>query len=249
MRRSIWVWAGLFVLAIGGSAYAWFWFSGGSGEPSTELTTPTIAGQTTTTAGLTTTTGSDQTTTTAGEAASGTFVIQQDQSQATFTLNEVLRGEPKTVVGTTSELAGQFIADFEDLSQTQFSDFVVNARTFTTDSGNRDRAIRGPIILNSATDEFEFITFTVNEAVGLDGSAAPGDTLTFTLVGDLTIRDQTNEVEFEVTASLVDESTVEGTATADVLRSDFGIGIPSVASVADVTDEVTLQMEFVATSP
>lgn len=247
MRRSIWVWAGLFVLAIAGSAFAWFWFSGGSGEPSTELTTPTIAGQTTTTGGPDTTDG-DGTTTTSGGTASGPFVIESEESQATFTLNEVLRGEPQTVVGATSELAGQFVLDLEDLTQTQFSDFVVNARTFTTGSSNRDRAIRGPIILNSATDEFEFITFSVKEALGLDGSAGLGDTLTFTLVGDLTIRDQTNEVEFEVTATLVDASTVDGTATADVLRSDFGIGIPNVPSVADVTDEVTLQLEFVATS-
>ena len=247
MRRSIWVWAGLFVLAIAGSAFAWFWFSGGSGEPSTELTTPTIAGQTTTTGGPDTTDG-DETTTTAGGTASGPFVIESEESQATFTLNEVLRGEPQTVVGATSELAGQFVLDLEDLTQTQFSDFVVNARTFVTGSSNRDRAIRGPIILNSATDEFEFITFSVKEALGLDGSAGLGDTLTFTLVGDLTIRDQTNEVEFEVTATLVDASTVDGTATADVLRSDFGIGIPNVPSVADVTDEVTLQLEFVATS-
>jgi polyisoprenoid-binding protein YceI len=247
MRRSIWVWAGLFVLAIAGSAFAWFWFSGGSGEPSTELTTPTIAGQTTTTGGPDTTDG-DGTTTTSGGTASGPFVIESEESQATFTLNEVLRGEPQTVVGATSELAGQFVLNLEDLTQTQFSDFVVNARTFTTGSSNRDRAIRGPIILNSATDEFEFITFSVTEALGLAGSAGLGDTLTFTLVGDLTIRDQINEVEFEVTATLVDASTVDGTATADVLRSDFGIGIPSVASVADVTDEVTLQLEFVATS-
>jgi polyisoprenoid-binding protein YceI len=247
MRRSIWVWAGLFVLAIAGSAFAWFWFSGGSGEPSTELTTPTIAGQTTTTGGPDTTDG-DGTTTTAGATANGPFVIESEESQATFTLNEVLRGEPQTVMGATSELAGQFVLDLEDLTQTQFSDFVVNARTFVTGSSNRDRAIRGPIILNSATDEFEFITFSVKEALGLDGSAGLGDTLTFTLVGDLTIRDQTNEVEFEVTATLVDASTVDGTATADVLRSDFGIGIPNVPSVADVTDEVTLQLEFVATS-
>ena len=235
------------MLAVGGSAFAWFWFSAGSGEPSTELTTPTIAGQTTTTVGPTTTVG-EGTATSVAETASGAFVIQQEQSQASFTINEVLRGVPTTVVGTTSELAGQFVLDFEELSQTRFSDFVVNARTFATDSSTRDRAIRGPIILNSATDEFEFITFTVTEAVGLGGSAAVGDTFTFTLVGDLTIRDQTNEVEFEVTATLVDDSTVEGTATTEVLRSDYGIGIPNVASVADVTDEVSLQLEFVATS-
>ncbi len=235
------------MLAIGGSAFAWFWFSGGSGEPSTELTTPTIAGQTSTTAGPPTT-GDEGTPTPVAETASGAFVIQPDQSQAIFTLDEVLRGVPTTVVGTTTELAGQFVLDVEDLGQTRFSDFVVNARTFVTDSSNRDRAIRGPIILDSATDEFEFITFKVKEAVGLDGSAAVGDTFTFTLIGDLTIRDQTNEVEFALTASLLDDSTVEGTATANVLRSAFGIGIPNVAFVADVSDEVTLQLEFVATS-
>ncbi|CAN5872436.1 hypothetical protein BH23ACT4_BH23ACT4_07170 [soil metagenome] len=236
------------MLAIGGSAFVWFWFSGGSGEPSSELTTPTIAGQTTTIAGPTTTGAEATTTTSAAESASSAFVIQQEQLQATFILDEVLRGEPTTVVGATSELAGQFVLDLVDLSQTQFSDFVVNARTFATDSSTRDRAIRGPIILNSATDEFEFITFTVTDVVGLEGSAAVGDTFTFTLIGDLTIRDQTNEVEFEVSASLLDSSTVQGTATADVLRSDFGIGIPNVASVADVTDEVTLQLELMATS-
>ncbi|HUF95491.1 MAG TPA: YceI family protein [Acidimicrobiia bacterium] len=244
MRRSLWVWTGLFVLALGGSAYAWFWFSGGSGEPSTELTTPAVAGQTTTIgrSGEVTTSSSE------GESADIAFVIQSEESEATFTLDEVLRGEPQTVVGATSEVAGQFILNLDDLSLTQFSDIVVNARTFATGSSNRDRAIRGPIILNSASDDFEFINFVVREAVGLDGSADIGDTLTFTLLGDLTIRDQTNPVEFDMTAALVDETTVEGTATAEVLRSDFGIGIPNVPSVADVTDEVTLQLEFLATS-
>jgi polyisoprenoid-binding protein YceI len=242
MRRSLWVWTGLFVLALGGSAYAWFWFSGGSGEPSTELTTPTIAGDTTTTG-----VSGGETSTSEGESAGLAFVIRPEESEARFTLDEVLRGEPQTVVGATSEVAGQFILDLGDLSQTQFSDIVVNARTFATGSSNRDRAIRGPIILNSATVDFEFITFVVSGAVGLAGSAGVGDALSFTLVGDLTIRDQTNPVEFEVTATLVDETTVEGTATAEVLRSDFGIGIPNVPSVADVTDEVTLQLEFLAT--
>ena len=248
MRKSIVVGGIVAILAIGGTAFAWFWFSGGSGEPSTELTTPTIAGQTTTTQATTTTPDDGETTTTVADTTGGAFVIQADESLATFTLDEVLRGEPKTVVGTTSELAGQFVLDLSDLSQTQFSDIVVNARTFTTDSSTRDRAIRGPIILNSATDEFEFITFVVTDATGLDGSAEVGDTFEFTLIGDLTIKGVTNEVEFDVTATLVDDSTVEGIAETEVLRSDYGIGIPSVASVADVTDEVQLQLDFVASS-
>lgn len=256
MKRVL-ISAVLLVVALGGTAFAYVWFSGGSGEPSTELTTPPIAASTTTTAvAETTTTAAEttaaETTTTVAETTTtalqnDAFVILSDQSTASFTLNEVLRGEPTTVVGTTSEVAGQFALDTEDLSATAFSPMVVNARTFTTGSSTRDRAIRGPIILNSASDEFEFITFEVTSIDGLDGSASVGDTLDFMLTGDLTIRGVTNTEQFTVSATLVDEQTIEGIASTQVLRSDYEIGIPSVSSVADVTDEVMLELDFTAT--
>lgn len=231
MKRFL-IGAVLAVLAVGGGAFAWLWFSGGSGEPSTELTTPDIAGQTSTTSGNG-----------AGEA----FVIDAGQSTASFTLNEVLRGQPKTVVGRTSEVAGQFLLDENRLAAATFSPIVINARTFSTDSATRDRAIRGPIILNSASDEFELITFEIISIDGLEGSAVIGDEVQFNLFGNLTIKGVTQETTFAVSATLVDISTVQGSAVAEVLRSDFGIDIPNVASVADVTDEVTIQLDFVAT--
>jgi polyisoprenoid-binding protein YceI len=46
-------------------------------------------------------------------------------------------------------------------------------------------------------------------------------------------------------------STIEGSAEGTVLREDFGIGIPSVPSVpgvAEVSEEVLIRLEFVATS-
>jgi hypothetical protein len=45
---------------------------------------------------------------------------------------------------------------------------------------------------------------------------------------------------------LSDGSTIEGSVTTIVLRSDFGIGIPSVPGIADVGDEVILSLSFVA---
>jgi polyisoprenoid-binding protein YceI len=51
-----------------------------------------------------------------------------------------------------------------------------------------------------------------------------------------------------VTATLVDEATIEGSASATVLRSDYGIGIPNAPGVADVGDEVLIRMDFVATA-
>lgn len=253
MKRKTLGWIAAFVLALGGAALAWvFFLAGGSGEPSTELTTPDIA-STTIPASNPSTTGSSQgpgSTTTAPEASGEmAFVIDPSQSVASFQLDEVLRGEPKTVLGTTDQVAGQVLVVSNDLGASVFSDIVVNARTFTTDSEQRNRAIRGPVVLDSASDEHELIVFTPTTLGGLDGvEPAVGQSYQFTVEGDLTIKGTTAPATFEVTVDMVDEGSIAGVATTQVLRSDFGIGIPSVPFVADVSDEVVLTLEFVATT-
>lgn len=249
MSRSVIGWIVAGILAFGGAAFAWVYFAGGSGEPSTELTTPTIAAETTTTASSSpgpseSTPESSQPDTTGGAA----FAIDPVQSSASFEIDEDLSGSPNRVSGTTSEVAGQVQVDPSDLSSAQFSQIIINARTFGTDSSLRDRAIRGPIILNSAEDEFEFITFDISSVDGLSGSVAPGDTVEFTATGDLTVRDITNETTFDVSVTFTDASTLTGTAVTTVLRSDFEIGIPSVPRVANVSDEVLIRLDFVAVS-
>lgn len=231
------LWAALAVVLVGAAAFAYIYFAGGSGDPSTDLTTPTIAsGSTTTSSGA--------------DPASGTtaFVIDPARSVATFHIDEVLRGNPQTATGSTSELAGQLEFDPDDLSTVEFSQILINARTLQTDSGNRDRAIRTPIVLNSASDEFEFITFDVTSVDGLPAAATVGEELTFTISGDLTIKGTTNPVTFEVTATMTDPQTLEGSASATVLRNDYAIGIPNAPGVADVSDEVTITLDFVASS-
>jgi polyisoprenoid-binding protein YceI len=88
----------------------------------------------------------------------------------------------------------------------------------------------------------------VNSVEGLSGGLAEGEPLTFTVTGDLTIRDTANAVTFDVTATTVGNSEIEGIAEATVLRSDYGIGIPNAPGVADVSDEILIRLEFVATS-
>ncbi|MFA9491740.1 MAG: YceI family protein, partial [Anaerolineales bacterium] len=63
---------------------------------------------------------------------------------------------------------------------------------------------------------------------------------------DLTVRDVTNEVVFDVTATPVSDSRLEASATATIMRGDYGLTIPSVAQVADVSEEVILTLDFVA---
>jgi len=257
MRRSVVGWIAAAVIAVGGAALTYLlFFAGGSGEPSTDLTTPDVITEATTTSvpsdGVTTTSvASDGATTTDPGTADGPgqYVIDPAQSQASFQINETLRGSPNTVVGTTSEVAGQILMDSNDLGASQFSPIVINARTLTTDSDQRNRVMRSPVILDSGSDDNELITFTPASLDGLDGvTPTVGESLDFEVTGDLIIKGMTKTVTFSVSAVLADESTIQGTATAQVLRSDFGIGIPNVPFVADVADEVTLTLEFVAVS-
>ncbi len=64
--------------------------------------------------------------------------------------------------------------------------------------------------------------------------------------GDLTIRNVTQPVTFTVTAQGTSASQIAGTATATVNRSDFNLDLPSVPNVANVGEQVTLQINFVA---
>ncbi len=247
MNRSVVAVLGVVaVVAIGG--VAWF-FTQGDAEPTTEVTAPPIATETTEAVTPDTTeAAAPETTTTAvvdEDPGISTSFELTDASSATFLIDEELRGSPVTVVGTSGIVLGRIEIDPDDLSNSQIGEILINARDFETDSGLRNRAIRGPIL---DTDVFEFISFVPSTIDGLEGSASVGDELTFTVSGDLTIRDITQPVTFDVTVVLTSGSTIEGTATTIVERGPFELVIPSVPSVANVAEEVPLSLDFVAES-
>jgi polyisoprenoid-binding protein YceI len=169
--------------------------------------------------------------------------IVSAQSEVRFVLSEVLRGQPTTVIGATDQVAGEIAVDPSDLSTAQVGVIQVNARTLATDNSQRNRAIRNRIL---NTDDHEFITFAPTQVIGLDGSAGPGDTFAFQLAGDLTIRGVTQPVVFDVTARVDSLRQLSGTATTTVQRSDFNLNIPSVPQVADVSEAVQIELDFVA---
>ncbi len=177
--------------------------------------------------------------------ASGLIVarIVQEESQARFIIDEVLKNAPKTVVGTTDQVAGELEVDPADPSKSRVGIIQVNTRGLTTDSGMRNRAIANRIL---QTDRYEFVTFTPKQLVGLPTQGAIGQSYSFQIVGDLTIRDVTRETTFDVTVTAVSETRLEGTAAATIRHADFGITIPQVRQVASVSDDVRLEIDFVA---
>lgn len=174
------------------------------------------------------------------------FAIVSAESLASFTLEEDLRGVRTTVVGATNEVGGSILVDLADPSASTIGAIVINARTLETDNSMRNRALRSRI-LQSARDEYEYVIFEPRELSNWSASAVTiGDTLTFDISGDLTVVDTTRSVTFAASVTLESDTRIRGRAEVNLLHADFGLVIPDVPSVANVTDDVTLRLEFVA---
>lgn len=173
------------------------------------------------------------------------FRISQDDSTVQFAIDEVLRGSDFTAVGTTSEVGGDILVNFTEPSASQVGQIRVNARTLKTDSSNRDGAI-ARFILMSEADENEFIEFNPTSVSGLPTNIEIGETAEIEVTGDLTITGTTAEATFTGTVTLDSEDQISGSLEATVLRSTYGLTIPSVPFVAEVDDEVILTINFVA---
>jgi polyisoprenoid-binding protein YceI len=171
------------------------------------------------------------------------YEIDSSASQVLFELDDDLRGVRTTVVGSTDQIAAQLAVNYGDLSTVQVGEIRINARTLATENNMRNRAISNQILVTGA---YEFITFVPTAVNDLPTNVNIGDTVTFTIVGDLTITDVTQEATFEVTATAVSATQISGTASTTVTRGDYNLIIPSVPSVANVEDEVDLHIDFVA---
>lgn len=181
-----------------------------------------------------------------GSAAPGAlrlYQIQQDGSEVTFTLDEDLRGQRTTVVGSTDQVAGEMALNLSDLSTAQLGIIQINARTLLTDNNFRNRAIQNEILQTGA---HEFITFAPTNISGLPASVAVGQEISFTIDGNLTIRDITQPVTFNVAAVAQSETELTGTATTTVERTAFNLVIPQVPQVANVEEAVDLTITFTA---
>jgi len=239
MSRTMRIVVALIVVGVvvGVAATAYIYVSGGSGEASGVISAPTLAPD------ATTETSAD------GENASADhrrlFELVSEESEVRFGLNEELRGQPTRVIGRTDQVAGQVLVDFESPADSEVGTIRINVRTLMTDQEMRNRTIRGQI-LQSSQDEFEFSEFQPTAIEDMPDSITMGEPFTFTLIGDLTVRDITNSVTWDVTITPVSEDEITGLATAQVMRADYNLIIPSVPSVANVSEEVDLEIEFTA---
>lgn len=231
---------GVLVVAVGG--LAWVWFAGGSGEASRAVEAEALPESPSAEAtGETDAEGEPQD----ADATRRVYDVSTEESEARFIIDEVLRGEPTTVVGTTNQIDGS-IAVTLDPPAIEIGEFVINVRTIRTDNEVRDRTIRS-MILQSNRDEFEFSRFQPTSIEGVPDQLAIGDSIDLVVQGDLTVRDVTSPVTFDMTVNLDAEDEVSGTATTTVTWQQFEISIPYVGGnsiVEAVDDELRLEMDY-----
>ena len=173
------------------------------------------------------------------------FRIVSAESEARFSVFETFpRG---TAIGRTNQIAGDVIIDFNNPANSQLGTIRINLRTLATGDADRDSSIRCCVLLTSRP-EYEFTDFVPTAVTGLPSQVNIGQTVSFQVTGNMTLRGNTHPVTFDVSLTLASESEIRGSATATVNRSDYGIlnDAQNGFDYHGVEEQVTLEFDFVA---
>jgi polyisoprenoid-binding protein YceI len=148
-------------------------------------------------------------------------------------------------VGSTQEIEGQLVLDpGRPVETLREATFRVRLDTLTSDRAQRDEFLRE---IRGDGPSFYAYPLAVFEAASAEGSATERGDLDVRLSGDLTIREVTKPVIFDVKARL-EGDTLSGVGTTRLLLSDFGIPPIEFLNVLSVADEIGVEVGFTARS-
>lgn len=172
------------------------------------------------------------------------FRIVPDQTEVSYQVQEQFlnRDLPNLAIGKTTSIEGEFQFSLDGKPTGQVTKMTVDLRTLASDEGRRDRRLRTQWLESDTYPLAEFVSTGVE---GVPDSYTEGQEITFKLTGDMTIREITKPVTFDVRGTLVGD-TVTGTATTLLYMKDFGFDPPDIAGMLTVEDGVTVTVNFTA---
>jgi polyisoprenoid-binding protein YceI len=172
------------------------------------------------------------------------YRIDPAQSEARYEVDETFFAGNRiaTAIGRTSGVSGDITIDFAQPANSRIGQIEIDVSQLTSDENRRDNFLRNMGGLVSS--QYPQVTFTPTAIEGLPATATVGDQFDITITGNLTVKEATRPVTWEATIK-VEDGKISGTASTEVLMSDFGIG-PVQMAMLSTEDEVKLYLDFVA---
>jgi polyisoprenoid-binding protein YceI len=172
-----------------------------------------------------------------------TFTVSS--GEVTVAVREQLadRPAPNDAVLTTTGITGTFTLN-DDGTFSDDSRIEVDLDGLESDSGLRDRYVKSNTLETDRFPTAVFVPTNTNVALPL-----PEGPFSFTVVGNVTIKDTTKRVAWTVTGEKSgDRYTLTATNAPAWKFGDFGLEIPRVLSVLSIVDEIRLTVKLEATA-
>jgi polyisoprenoid-binding protein YceI len=181
-----------------------------------------------------------------------TFIIVPESSKALYRVEEeFLQGAVErlgkelgfnTAVGFTRTIEGLLELSRDNPPEVIGGTILVDIRSLKSDDKKRDERIQEQFL---ESNQFPIAEFVITGVEDFPTNYTEGEEVTFTLIGDLTIREITNEVSWEVTA-ILEGDTITGTAFTTIMMVDFGFDPPEILGFIEAQDPARIEMEIMA---
>ncbi len=147
------------------------------------------------------------------------YVLDPSSSSAGYSVQEQLArlNVPSLAIGKTSAITGEIIINPDGSIDAANSKFTVDVSTLKTDEAMRDRYVSSNIL---QTSQYPQAVFVPTQTSGLPAVIPQSGNLTYQLMGNLTIRNVTKPVTWDVTGS-INNGVASGTATTSFTFEDF----------------------------
>jgi polyisoprenoid-binding protein YceI len=149
----------------------------------------------------------------------GTWLATSD-STVGYRVKEVLGGVDTEGVGRTNQVNGSLTIQDTTLLSTVFE---IDVASIKSDSSKRDSQFSGNI-MDTAT--YPTATFRLLTPIDLGTIPTDGQKITATAFGELTLHGVTNQVSFDITAT-IDNGIIGVLGSIDITFADYGIANPS----------------------
>jgi polyisoprenoid-binding protein YceI len=170
------------------------------------------------------------------------FVVAAQGNEARYRVREQLAGVnlPNDAVGVTPGVAGVIVLTADGGIDREASRITVDLTLLRSDRDRRDNFLQRRTL---ETEQHPHAVLVPTAMRGLPWPLPTSGTHELELVGDLTIKDVTRPVTWQVALTSM-APVFTGTATTTFRFEEFGLTRPRVASVLSVADDITLELDF-----